>query len=1299
MRSATIDDVYELSPLQRGILLHSTHDGSTDMYLSQHTYAVDGPLDTAVLVRSWEATTAAHPVLRTSFHWRDLDKPLQVVHREVHLPVRHLDWSGKDERDQHELLGRLQTEDRATGIDPENPPLQRLAVIRLGEHRHRILWTYHHVLLDGWSIPLVLDEVMAWYRSIAGGVPEPRPVPAYREYIGWLQRQDDTEARTFWTETLAGVSPTRVAPDEAKGGTTGTGTVQRRIVPIPAATSSRLRDAAAGHRVTPSTLLQAVWAVVLQQLTGGPEIVFGSATSGRPADLPGVDRMVGLLANTLPLRVTVPRDGDLGTWLRSLQNHYAAMRRYEFTPLSEIKRCAGLPGRQLFDSLLVMENYSLAVDAHGVGDPGDTGSDDADSGIDQAVSLRVETLYDKIDLPLTLTVAPSPVSEIQLLIHEARFATGFADELLDRLFRTLEAAVTSDDVAAVVTAAGPPNARAAMAEPAARTRPAGPAAPSTPREIAVAAAFEEVLGVPVDAVTSFFELGGDSFDAVRAVGRLDGAGVALLAAHPTVRELAAALDLADGPDGAVGSDGLDDEIADLERALEAKRAAKRAAREDRTGRTSVSREGLLPCSRQQEGLWFMYRLDPLSPVYNVPFGMRLHGALDVAALRRAVLALVVRHEPLRTRFTDLGGAVRQRIDAPPEEVAVPVVEIAATDVDAWAAEQARLPFDLENGPVFRASLAEVAADEHVLVLVVHHIVADGWSALVLARELSLIYTGSAERLPPLTLQAVDLAVEQAAHLHGPELERQLGYWREHLAGLTTVDMPTDRPRPAQPTGSGGATRRRLPEATATAANRYSRENGVSFLAVLQAGLLTVLHHYTGQTDLTIGSIFSGRTRPETEPLVGYLANTLVLRTHLNDNPTFTQLTHQCHHTVLAATERQDLPFSLLVDDLQPHRIPGRNPLFQISLTLQPADLRADLALGDVVAEPLAAANRSARFDLAIDVADAPDGLGVSAEYSTDLFDRWRIERLLDDFTHALRVGTAAPSTIATALPFDTGPDRAEMPHVRPAAAGPDADHVPIVTLKAGGERPPLILVHAAGGSILPYVRLVSLLDEDRPVRAIEDPGMSGGPRHDGLDERAARYAAAIRRAVPDGVCCLGGWSFGGVVAVEMAGLLHEAGVEVEKVVALDSRFGADARIPEGPAALADFVHDLAGLAGAPAPHIDLDSLRGLDRRTVQRRVLDALAAAGLVPDGLRDEVALRMTVFAANLEALRAHRPRAGRTRLLLLSAGADRSPRLSAWDGAVGELVHRQVPGTHYSMLDHPHITAVAAAVREWLA
>jgi len=501
--------------------------------------------------------------LRTSFHWDRLEKPLQVVHRDVMPPAHREDWSDLDEELQRARLDLLMVKDRAAGFDLTAAPLQRLHLIRLGDDRHALAWTHHHLLLDGWSVPVFMNEVMTHYQALTAGGPPPPPAPPYRDYIAWLQLQDMDAAERFWKETLADVNPGHLAALQPLDPRRGTGPVERHVVSIAGAIEGGLREVVTRHQVTLSAVMQAAWAVVLRRFTGRREVVFGCCSSGRPAELRDVDRMIGMFVNTLPVPIIVPEHGDLGPWLHDIQSKLAAIRRYEFSPLSDIKRWAGAPGQQLFDSLFVLDNYSFAVEAP--------------TSMTGQLTVRSQTGYDKVSVPVSLIVTPAPVSEVHLLLHQDRFDSGFAGDVIECLLATLTAITRSERVEQVVSAAGPmPDLVPVRDEdPDAPTftggQRAGPAVPpATPEEEAIAAVYRDILDLAeVDVTASFFELGGDSFGAVRAVGRIEGATVTMLALNPSARDLAAAV-TAGGMDEV--DNELDAEIAELERQLAEKTA-------------------------------------------------------------------------------------------------------------------------------------------------------------------------------------------------------------------------------------------------------------------------------------------------------------------------------------------------------------------------------------------------------------------------------------------------------------------------------------------------------------------------------------------------------------------------------------------------------------------------------------------------------------------------------------------------------------------------------------------------------
>jgi amino acid adenylation domain-containing protein len=416
MSISDIEDIYELSPLQQGILFHSLYDGDVDVYLNQRSFIIDGPLDAGALLRAWQQAVRGHSVLRTSFHWDGLDKPLQVVHRDVPVAMANHDWSGAGDEEQRARFDQLLAEDLAAGIDPAVPPLQRAHLIRLGERRHGFIWTHHLLLLDGWSVPIFVSDLMRQYQSQTVGSPPPPPAPPYRDYIAWLQSQDMSAAESFWVTTMAGEPASPLAAlrqvDPGRGG----GSLDERAVTLPASVEAGLRATAATHRVTVHTVLQAAWALVLQRYSGAAAVTFGCTSSARPPELPQVDRMVGLFTNTLPVRVTVPDDGDIGTWLRDIQTTYTAVRHYDYSPLAQIKQWIGAPGSQpLFDSLVIFDNYLTSA---GSGE------------VVQGLSIRPVNAVEKTSEPLVLTVTPwQDFVSLRMRFHRDRFLPGAADEI------------------------------------------------------------------------------------------------------------------------------------------------------------------------------------------------------------------------------------------------------------------------------------------------------------------------------------------------------------------------------------------------------------------------------------------------------------------------------------------------------------------------------------------------------------------------------------------------------------------------------------------------------------------------------------------------------------------------------------------------------------------------------------------------------------------------------------------------------------------------------------------------------
>ncbi len=553
----------------------------------------------------------------------------------------------------------------------------------------------------------------------------------------------------------------------------------------------------------------------------------------------------------------------------------------------------------------------------------------------------------------------------------------------------------------------------------------------TPTEEVVAAVWADVLRLPrVGAAENFFALGGHSLLATQVVSRLRAAfrvdvPVRALFEAPTVAELSERVDAA-----VRAGQGM--EVPPLVRA------------EREAG-------GELPLSFAQERLWVIDRMDPGGSAYNMPFTLRLRGELDEGALRSALDALVERHEPLRTTFPAPEGRPVQAVH-PAEGASFSLEPLGGVPDDerearalAAAAGEAWRPFDLAAGPLFRAVLFRVAADDHVLVLAQHHVVTDGWSMGVLFRELSALYAalvrGEPSPLAPLPVQYADYAVWQRGWLAGETLERQVAFWRERLAGAPPlIELPTDRPRRAVQTTRGGGVRFRLPAASLESLRAVARAEGATLFMTALAGFQLLLSKYARQDDVVVGTPIAGRTHEALEGLVGMFVNTLALRTQLGGDPSFRELLGRVREGTLGAYAHQDLPFEKLVDELQPQRDPGHAPVFQVMFSLQnlPA---ASLQLPGLTLEPVGAESRTTKFDLSLSLVDAEDGLFGSLEYNTDLFDAGTAERMAAHLATLLEGAAADPSRRLSGLSLLDDAARARLAAWNGAAREPAAGMV------------------------------------------------------------------------------------------------------------------------------------------------------------------------------------------------------------------------------------------------------------------
>ena len=583
--------------------------------------------------------------------------------------------------------------------------------------------------------------------------------------------------------------------------------------------------------------------------------------------------------------------------------------------------------------------------------------------------------------------------------------------------------------------------------------------PRTPEEALLAGIWAELLGVErVGATDDFFALGGHSLLAARAISRVReafGVEVPLRALF----EGATVAALAERLRGGAGSEGA---------------VASPSPRPMPRGRTS-------PLSFAQERLWFVDRLEPGDAAYHVPHLVRIRGPLDPCALRRALAGVVARHEALRTVFREEGGEAVQEV-VPAAALPLPVADLSAlavgereSAVRTLASVEAARPFDLERGPLLRTMLLRVGPDDHALALTLHHVVADGWSMDVLYRDLSSLYareTGAWEgEVPALPLQYADFALWQRLRLRGETLDRELGYWRERLAGAPALlEIPTDHPRTAGRGRRGGRVGFAVPEETVAALRALGREEGTTPFMTLLAAFQLLLSRYSGQDDVVVGTPAAGRTHRELEPLVGFFVNSLAIRADLSADPSFRALLLRVREAALGAFAHAEVPFERLVEELHPGRSLSHSPVFQAMFTLQ-ADEAPAPRFPDARVRVEDVDSGRAKFDLSVALRGTPAGMAGVFAYDAGLFERETAERMAEHFVALLSAIAAAPDVRVSSLSLLDAGERRRVLETWNSTARPHAFVPAHEMFAAQAARTPDALAAVCGAERATYAEL------------------------------------------------------------------------------------------------------------------------------------------------------------------------------------------------------------------------------------
>jgi amino acid adenylation domain-containing protein len=959
-----------------------------------------GRLNVAALEQSLDEIFRRHEILRTTFSSIDGD-PFQVIssHRTLHLARVDLGALSKTARDTE--AGRLAAEEAERPFDLVRGPLFRVTLLRLAADEHLLLLTFHHIVFDGWSEGVLLRELLALYGALCAGRPSPLRNLAmqYADFAfwqrQWLKGEMPAVHAAYWRTQLKGTPDLIALPTDRPRPSVQTFRTGREPVRLSAALTKTLKTLSLESKVSLFMTLTAAFQVLLSRASGQTDVSIGTFNANRA--WVETEGLIGFFVNNLVLRTHLSGDPSFRQVLRQVREVCLGAYAHRELPfekvLEELHPKRSSSHTPLFQVMLVLQNAPMPS-----------------SQLPGLTIERYPTMeHRRSAFDLTLELEEAETLTGHLHYNTDLFDAATIRRMVSRFQSLLENVAADPDLRVLSQPPLSGNERSVHEK---RSQPA-PIVASLQTDQKAARESRLAHHSDLPRQTRVDDTSVRKLDLAQRRARLSSAKQAVLAKRLH-------------GDLAVSSE---DTIVTQPQLRHS------GSSTFTLGATNADRHSA-PLSFAQQRLWFLDQYEPDKPFYNIPFGLRLSGPLNVAALDHSLSEIIRRHEVLRTTFTMLDGEPVQSIAAPVSR-SLPMVDLSDRPVSEREAEarrfvneEAQRPFDLAQGPLFRTALIRLGEEDHVLLLTLHHIISDGWSTAVLYRELSVLYEAFSRSQPSplseLPIQYADYAVWQRQWLQGEVLESQLSYWKRQLEGAPAVlDLPTDRPRPAVQTYRGARSFIELSKELTEGLKALSRKEGITLFMTLLAAFQTLLYRYTGQDDIVVGSPIANRNRTEIEGLIGFFVNTLVLRTDLSGNPTFRDLLHRVRKMSLEAYDHQDLPFEKLVEELNPERDLNHSPLFQVLFALQnaPASPRE---LSGVVSTPIKLENDTTKFDLSLSMIERSDGLRGSWEYSTDLFDEATIVRINGHFCRLLEGIVANPDQSVFNLPILTEPEKHEL---------------------------------------------------------------------------------------------------------------------------------------------------------------------------------------------------------------------------------------------------------------------------------
>jgi len=1015
-----VKNIYALTPLQEGILFHALYGKENATYFEQFNYHISGEIDIPLFEAAWNEMMRRHDIFRTVIVHKNVPQPLQIVLKERRIDFVFEDIRSLSPEAQRDCWLAYREKDKKRYFDLSKDALMRLAVFRLAENSFNVTWSFHHIVMDGWSVGIVYDELITLYHSMIKGnnIMLPPPV-SFGEYVKWLKKQDSGAAKNYWRKYLADyrrlTGLPRISGEKKKEFVKKTFEFK-----LSEMMSQGLRETAARNQVTVNTVIQVVWGILLGKYNDSEDVVFASTVSGRPADLKGVERIVGLFINAIPVRIQMRQGQTTEALLQKTHQDAAENKDYHYYSLADIQ-AETLLKQHLLDHLLIFESYpDLGKSKEGGG---------TEFVIDEFEQFEL-TNYD-----LSVQIFPEEIFHFCVIYNASVYEQSIIEKIeghlkaiIGTILKDAESepaqinVLSSDEKEIYLKAANERNETLpklpAHGDPA-RNLSAVYAEPENEAQEKLVLIWKEVMNIGTLGIDdNFFELGGHSLMATRIVSRI----------HKIFEVEILLQEFFDNPN-----------VRKLSRVVSRHSLSAYSEIE------AVPEQNDYEVSHSQRRLWILDRMEENFIAYNQSAGFLFKGNLDISALKRAVYTVCQRHESLRTIFITVNGEPRQKIGSVPE---VEITEVDLRDAENkdesakdYAGKEANLPFDLEKGPLLRVKILRLYDDSRLVLLNIHHIICDGWSVVLFENEILTLYKsftkGEPARLPPLKIQYKDYSAWHNRLLESENIQSHQEYWHTKLSGeLPVPNLPTDYPRPAALTYKGNTATHLLGAELSASLEKFCREKEVSLFMTLLAGAKVLLHRYTGQKDIIVGSPIAGRIHPDLENQIGFFVNTLALRDTVIRDESFMTLLSKVKQTTLEAYRHQIYPFDKLVE-LDVQRDISRSPIFDVMLVLQNTDeIKADLQ--NVEIKPFVYETGLSQFDLTLIFMEDDGKLRLNINYNSDLFEKETVRRMGRHFEEVMKSVLSDPEqTIAHVnllsaeekqqILFDFNNTRAEYP--------------------------------------------------------------------------------------------------------------------------------------------------------------------------------------------------------------------------------------------------------------------------------